>query len=185
MSSCQCHSLRRVHDCQQSALQACPYALLSIYFCCDTDSYIAASHAVLHHFRTPLLKPGNFHAQVDARQILKHPPVPLATLALQKEAITYLRMPGERMMKIAEELYQGGFISYPRTETDCFDPAYDLKVCSLLPRTPSLTPIWSERLFSLPALVEKLYQEGFISFCGIKTDSFDPAYDFKVCCEPL
>ena len=32
------------------------------------------------------------------------------------------------MMKVAEELYQEGFISYPRTETDCFDPAYDLKV---------------------------------------------------------
>ncbi|CAK0738823.1 hypothetical protein CVIRNUC_001098 [Coccomyxa viridis] len=65
--------------------------------------------------------------RVDARQTLKHPPLPLATLSLQKEAITHLRMPGERMMKVAEELYQEGFISYPRTETDCFDPAYDLK----------------------------------------------------------
>ena len=60
--------------------------------------------------------------------MLRQPPLPLATLSLQKEAITHLRMPGERMMKVAEELYQGGFISYPRTETDCFDPAYDLKV---------------------------------------------------------
>ncbi len=99
---------------------------------------------------------------MDARQILKHPPVPLATLALQKEAITYLRMPGERMMKIAEELYQGGFISYPRTETDCFDPAYDLKVCSLQLRILSLTTSWSKGLFSFPAPVEKLHQEGFI-----------------------
>lgn len=31
-------------------------------------------------------------------------------------------------MKLAEELYQAGFISYPRTETDRFDPAYDLRV---------------------------------------------------------
>ena len=60
--------------------------------------------------------------------MLRQPPLPLATLSLQKEAITHLRMPGERMMKLAEELYQEGFISYPRTETDCFDPAYDLKV---------------------------------------------------------
>ena len=73
-------------------------------------------------------------AQVDARQVLRQPPLPLATLALQKEAITHLRMPGERMMKVAEELYQEGFISYPRTETDCFDPAYDLKVAH--PQTP-------------------------------------------------
>ncbi|CAL8463456.1 g2990 [Coccomyxa elongata] len=65
--------------------------------------------------------------KVDARQKLRFPPLPLATLSLQKEAITHLRLPGERMMKLAEELYQEGFISYPRTETDVFDPAYDLK----------------------------------------------------------
>jgi DNA topoisomerase-3 len=33
-------------------------------------------------------------------------------------------------MKLAEELYQGGFISYPRTETDAYDPAMDLRVSS-------------------------------------------------------
>lgn len=74
-------------------------------------------------------------AQVDARQTLKPAPLPLATLALQKEAITHLRMPGEHMMKLAEELYQEGAISYPRTETDCFDPAYDLRV-----RSPARLP---------------------------------------------
>ena len=31
-------------------------------------------------------------------------------------------------MKLAEELYQAGFISYPRTETDVFDPGQDLRV---------------------------------------------------------
>lgn len=30
-------------------------------------------------------------------------------------------------MKLAEELYQAGFISYPRTETDVFDPGMDLR----------------------------------------------------------
>ena len=70
---------------------------------------------------------GNSKAQADGRQRLRYPPHPLATLSLQKEAITHLRMPGERLMKLAEELYQEGVISYPRTETDVFDPAYDLK----------------------------------------------------------
>lgn len=37
-------------------------------------------------------------------------------------------MPGERIMKVAEELYQAGFISYPRTETDSFPPGMDLMV---------------------------------------------------------
>lgn len=31
-------------------------------------------------------------------------------------------------MKLAEELYQAGFISYPRTETDIFSPDMDLQV---------------------------------------------------------
>lgn len=31
-------------------------------------------------------------------------------------------------MKLAEELYQEGYLSYPRTETDRFDPGYDLMV---------------------------------------------------------
>ena len=42
------------------------------------------------------------------------------------------------MMKVAEELYQEGFISYPRTETDCFDPAYDLKVPPVAHRPAAL-----------------------------------------------
>lgn len=30
--------------------------------------------------------------------------------------------------KVAEDLYQAGFISYPRTETDCFSQRTDLHV---------------------------------------------------------
>ena len=43
-----------------------------------------------------------------------------------------LLLPGERIMKIAEELYQGGWISYPRTETDVYDPGMDLRVSGKL-----------------------------------------------------
>jgi DNA topoisomerase IA len=78
--------------------------------------------------------------QVEGNEVHKNPPYPLSTLALQKEGTkpSVLRLPGERIMKLAEELYQAGFISYPRTETDSFDPGMDLMVCtSCLPHHAS------------------------------------------------
>ncbi len=47
-------------------------------------------------------------------------PIPLATVELQKRASRYLRIGSERVMSAAEELYQAGLISYPRTETEIF-----------------------------------------------------------------
>jgi DNA topoisomerase III len=57
---------------------------------------------------------------VDGRQRSRRAPPPLNTLEMQKRGSSYLRMGGDRIMRLAEELYQGGFVSYPRTETDSF-----------------------------------------------------------------
>ena len=54
-------------------------------------------------------------------------PVPLATLGLQTRACRALRCSPEKVMAAAESLYQSGFISYPRTETDKFPPDLDLR----------------------------------------------------------
>lgn len=51
-------------------------------------------------------------------------PVPLATVELQKRASRYLRIGSETLMTAAEELYNQGFISYPRTETEKFRPEF-------------------------------------------------------------
>ena len=53
-------------------------------------------------------------------------------------------------MRLAEELYQAGVISYPRTETDMFDQQYELQVGwlggrkegSLLFRPGALSSLW-------------------------------------------
>ncbi|KAJ3673895.1 hypothetical protein LUZ60_005887 [Juncus effusus] len=63
---------------------------------------------------------------VKNNEKLKYPPYPLNTIELQKRASRYFRLSSEHTMKIAEELYQAGFLSYPRTETDNFSPNTDL-----------------------------------------------------------
>ena len=51
-------------------------------------------------------------------------PVPLATVELQKRASRFLRIGAETLMQAAEQLYQEGYISYPRTETERFRPEF-------------------------------------------------------------
>lgn len=54
-------------------------------------------------------------------------PLPLTTVDLQMMGSRFLRLDSQTIMKVAEALYTKGFISYPRTETDQFDKAIDLK----------------------------------------------------------
>ncbi|MCO5571757.1 hypothetical protein L7F22_025505 [Adiantum nelumboides] len=65
--------------------------------------------------------------EVTGRESRKYPPHPLNTVELQKRASRYFRMSSEQTMKVAEELYQAGYISYPRTETDFFSDNFDLQ----------------------------------------------------------
>ncbi|KAJ0623439.1 putative DNA topoisomerase [Helianthus annuus] len=70
--------------------------------------------------------------KVKKQEKLKYPPHPLNTIELAKQASRYFSMSSEQTMKIAEDLYQSGFISYPRTETDSFSTRTDLHVGILL-----------------------------------------------------
>ncbi|KAI3992371.1 hypothetical protein MKX01_030092 [Papaver californicum] len=64
---------------------------------------------------------------VKEQRKFKHPPHPLNTVELEKRASRYFRMSSEHTMKVAEDLYQAGFISYPRTGTDSFSERTDLR----------------------------------------------------------
>ncbi|WPJ63553.1 hypothetical protein SMAC4_00168 [Sordaria macrospora] len=64
---------------------------------------------------------------IKEKQTKKWKPLPLTTVELQKMATRFLRMTGQEAMTVAEKLYQKGFISYPRTETDRFDKGMNLR----------------------------------------------------------
>ncbi|KAJ6785732.1 hypothetical protein PWT90_07106 [Aphanocladium album] len=65
--------------------------------------------------------------KVQEKPTRKFKPLPLTTVELQKAATRLLRMSGQQAMTIAENLYNRGFISYPRTETDRFDKGMNLR----------------------------------------------------------
>jgi len=63
--------------------------------------------------------------EVDGQESKRWPPHPLNTIEMQKRLNRALRISPEQIMKIAEDLYNDGFISYPRTETDKFPADFD------------------------------------------------------------
>ena len=64
--------------------------------------------------------------KVQTKPTSKWRPLPLTTVELQMQGSRFLRINSQQVMNIAERLYQKGFISYPRTETDQFPKDFDL-----------------------------------------------------------
>lgn len=62
---------------------------------------------------------------VQSKPTSRWRPLPLRTVEFQKKASKSLRMSSDKLMSVAESLYNKGFISYPRTETDQFDSKFD------------------------------------------------------------
>ncbi|KCZ75726.1 hypothetical protein H311_03290, partial [Anncaliia algerae PRA109] len=62
---------------------------------------------------------------IESKAVKKFKPYPLRTVELQKKCASALKISPDRAMKIAEDLYNKGYISYPRTETDSFPPNFN------------------------------------------------------------
>ena len=63
---------------------------------------------------------------VDAHRKNRRKPLPLTTVDLQSICSRKLRMSSAKTMAVAEKLYQQGYLSYPRTETNTFEDGMDL-----------------------------------------------------------
>ncbi|THH02191.1 hypothetical protein EW145_g6782 [Phellinidium pouzarii] len=63
--------------------------------------------------------------KLTSKETKKWKPLPLTTVELQKAGSRLLRLAPKKVLDVAEKLYQQGFLSYPRTETDQYDPQFD------------------------------------------------------------
>ncbi|KAG8849797.1 DNA topoisomerase [Tulasnella sp. 330] len=79
--------------------------------------------------------------KVTKKNVKKWKPLPLTTVELQKVGSRLLRMTPKKILDLAEKLYQHGFLSYPRTETDQFDPQFDHMA---LIAKQTVDPAWGE-----------------------------------------
>ncbi|XP_028400889.1 DNA topoisomerase 3-alpha-like [Dendronephthya gigantea] len=91
-------------------------------------------------------------------------PLPLDTVELEKLASRKLRINAKETMKIAEKLYNQGFISYPRTETNIFPSSLDL---NNLIQQQTVDQNWGQ-------FAANLLEEGANPRRGTKTDNAHP-----------
>ena len=63
---------------------------------------------------------------IESKPKSKWRPTPLETVEMEKKG-RLLNMSAKRIMSVAEKLYTGGYISYPRTETNIFPKSLDLR----------------------------------------------------------
>ena len=65
--------------------------------------------------------------KVEKSETYKKRPLPLNTVEAQKLLSMKLRISPSKSMEIMEGLYNRGFISYPRTETNIYNPTINLR----------------------------------------------------------
>ncbi|KDQ57416.1 hypothetical protein JAAARDRAFT_193749 [Jaapia argillacea MUCL 33604] len=105
----------------------------------DFDVALALYEAVLDNPVARITK-------ANDKETKKWKPLPLTTVELQKAGSRLLKLAPKKVLDIAEKLYQQGFLSYPRTETDRFDDQFDFM--SLIQKQ-TVDPAWGEFATSL------------------------------------
>ncbi|KAF7683140.1 DNA topoisomerase 3-alpha [Astathelohania contejeani] len=102
----------------------------------------------------------------------RYKPLPLRTVELQKICSSYYKMSPHRIMTVAESLYNKGYISYPRTETDCFSKDFDFKSI--------LKTLSSENRSIIGSIASKLVNSYSRPRCGKNNDqAHQPIYPLK------
>lgn len=115
-----------------------------ILFKWDRGSIFDRNCVILFH---QLLSKGR--AVISEKRIqdkIKHRPLPLRTVEFQKVCGAYYRIPGNKLMDMAEKLYNNGYISYPRTETDSFSGNFDCNKIRKILKSDGVLGHYAERI---------------------------------------
>ena len=94
--------------------------------------------------------------KIDFKEKRKFKPYPLTTIDMQKIATSRFGWSAHKVMEIAEKLYQEGFISYPRTETNSFPNTMNLPGLIELQRQ---NPDWGNHAARLIDYANQHYQK--------------------------
>ncbi|KAJ1568486.1 DNA topoisomerase, partial [Nowakowskiella sp. JEL0078] len=90
-------------------------------------SHLFDQHCCLVLYDKCVENPTATITKIIAKPTEKWKPLPLTTVELQKVGSRFLRMSSDQVMTIADKLYNKGYLSYPRTETDIFDDNFQLR----------------------------------------------------------
>ncbi|ORD94294.1 TOP3A [Enterospora canceri] len=103
------------------------------------------------HFYNEIEKCDFIVESVECAQKTKFKPIPLRTVEFQKICTSYYKIPGAEVMRIAEKLYNQGYISYPRTETDSFGSGFGYqRILDKLKADDKFTEYLNEMEFKTP-----------------------------------
>lgn len=102
------------------------------------------------------------HAEALIQDV--NPPVPLNTIEFESRASSFLNIRPKEALAIAEKLYQYGYISYPRTETNIYPPTINLRALA------SMFTSWED----VGWYVSKILSKGFSPTRGREDDKAHP-----------
>lgn len=84
-------------------------------------------HNCVLHFYNMLSTLNGRVSKIETKPTTKLKPLPLRTVELQKICSSIFKISSHKIMEISEKLYNQGYISYPRTETDSFDDKFNYR----------------------------------------------------------
>lgn len=95
--------------------------------------------------------------EIDVKFHVKNQPKPMNTVELLKASSSKLKIGPSETMRLSQNLYQRGYISYPRTETTAFGRSFSLYNALIKAVSDKQLNRWSQGLISIEVCSFKVF----------------------------